>query len=100
VPRKCNPACSYFQCSKHAKIIRNINGRKIVYCRWIRDRCIGYRCQYAICLKHALLPNGICALSIRTAHREKSIEEEAKELEMEMARLRNKFKRLGENIDI
>ena len=100
MPKKCNPICNYFQCSKHAKFIKNVNGRKIVYCKWIKDKCIGYKCQYAICLKHALLPDGICALSIRTAYREKSIEEEAKELEREMVKLKDKFKKFGEDIDI
>jgi len=95
VPRKCNPLCPHFRCTKRVKRISKIGRRITVICAWTGDPCIGYKCRYAICEKHALMPNGTCALTISVKAREKSIEQEAEELEKDFAKIKDKLKRIG-----
>ena len=42
----------------------NYQGRR-VYCRWAEDDCSGATCNYAICTRGRLLPNGMCGLNIK-----------------------------------
>lgn len=65
----CNPLCPFFRCSKNAKILvkKVVRGHTIneVRCRWIGDKCIGWRCQFGYCERHALLPDGRCAFAVK-----------------------------------
>jgi len=36
-----------------------------IYCRWADDDCVGYSCNYAICVRGRLLPKGICSLAVK-----------------------------------
>lgn len=78
----CNPLCPFFKCAKAALVYgsRVIKGRpqKVAYCRWVGDVCLGYKCQFAMCERKALLPNGKCAYAIRF---EDKSEEMFKEIE-------------------
>ena len=99
VARKCNVLCPFFRCSRRAKIIRQRSRKKVVICSLTNDSCIGSKCNFAFCAKHALLPNGTCALSIKQK-RTRDIEDEAALLDREYDELRDKLKRLGKDVDI
>lgn len=100
----CSPLCSFkaFTCYKNALVYRR--GRRGVeaFCTWIGDACIGWKCQYAGCTRHALLPDGTCRLKLEklkpkeSAEEDFSIEEEAKILDQQVySKLRDKLKKLG-----
>jgi len=114
---KCNPGCKFFRCGKRALIIKPVrafsNGAElllkqremygdtpplILYCRWANDICIGYKCNYASCVKGAILPNGLCGLTARQQRRKKpkSIEIELlREEEAELEKMSSMLKRKG-----
>jgi len=104
--RFCTPDCPYFRCLKKALVFVTPTGRMLrprdrrprnatPWCMWANDVCRGYKCQYANCVKHYMLPDGRCASGIGEGKRERrSIEEEAKQLEGEYMKLRPKLKRL------
>jgi len=88
---KCSPLCPFFKCLKGALIIRTeyYRGRpiKVPICSWTGDRCIGPKCRYAYCEKHAMLPDGRCAFAVQArAKRQVDFEEELKR-ESEIDRL-------------
>lgn len=58
---RCSPRCESFKCGQRALIYQ---GRQ-VYCRWADDDCSGATCNYAICIRGRLLPNGGCGLTIK-----------------------------------
>lgn len=103
----CIPTCGLFRCSKGALVIKTEYYRgkpvRVAYCRWIGDKCIGWKCQFAYCERRALLPNGKCGLAIRMAEgkvKGKDMLEEIRELEIESKKfkgvLRSKIKKRGE----
>ncbi|RLF13845.1 MAG: hypothetical protein DRJ66_07110 [Thermoprotei archaeon] len=108
MPKKCDPRCPYFRCLKKSlkfvtkdgrilppRAIANINPTTVEpWCMWANDVCSGYRCKYVNCIKHALLPDGTCALSVRTRTTGRSIEEEAKAFDKEYLSLKDKLKHL------
>lgn len=99
---KCTPLCPFraFYCAKRSLSIRKGRGRLNAWCSWIGDTCIGYRCQFATCTRHALLPDGTCKfLAGEPRRRRVSIEEEALKMEREMIGIRNKLKKLGLELD-
>jgi len=65
----CKPTCPLFRCSKNALVVvtRFYRGkpRKVMLCRWVGDLCVGPKCQYAYCIRRAMLPNGTCGLELR-----------------------------------
>lgn len=95
---KCNPLCPYFRCMKKALQIRTeyYRGRpiKTAVCTWIGDKCIGPKCRYAYCVKHAMLPDGRCLYAVQ-ARTKKAVatdfEEELKRKDM-IDELEEKFK--------
>ena len=106
--KKCDPACPHFRCLKKALYFKLPNGRLVPprvarnmrepgtpWCMWAMDECRGPDCQYAACDKHALLPDGTCALARARPTQIKSIEEEARRMERELTALRSKLKKLG-----
>ncbi len=100
IGRKCNPLCPYFRCSKKALVIKTefFKGRqrKIAYCRWIGDTCIGASCQYAYCALRALLPNGDCMFAVQAEKKKtKDMFEELKESELDEKTRSLMTRRLG-----
>ena len=95
---KCRPTCPFLRCAKKMRMIRKRGGRTLIICGMTGDLCIGYKCNFAYCEKHALLPDGTCALTIkrRTAP---SIEEEAAKLEQQYVSIKSKLKKLGKGLD-
>ena len=57
----CSPKCEFFKCGQRAL---NCQDRRM-YCRWAEDDCAGASCNYTICIKGRLLPNGVCGLTIK-----------------------------------
>ncbi len=101
----CTPVCPYraFECLKNALIYRRRGKRIVAFCTWIGDECIGYKCQFASCKRHALLPDGTCKLKLERVQPRRggefSIEEEALREEQLYGKLRDKLKRLGSGFD-
>ncbi|MEB3817094.1 MAG: hypothetical protein LRS46_04055 [Desulfurococcales archaeon] len=80
---KCSPLCPFFRCLKNALIIKTeyYRGRpiKVPICSWTGDRCIGPKCRYAYCEKHAMLPDGRCAFAVqKRSPKQVEFEEELK----------------------
>ena len=79
----CRPTCPLFRCSKNALVVvtRFYRGkpRKVILCRWVGDLCVGAKCQYAYCVKRAMLPDGTCGLGLR----EQRVKDLLKEIEEE-----------------
>lgn len=77
---KCNPLCPFFKCLKKALIVRTeyYRGRpiRVPMCSWIGDKCIGAKCRYAHCEKHAMLPDGRCAFAVQSRRKMADFEEE------------------------
>ncbi len=100
---ECTPVCPFkaFVCHKNALIYRRRGKRIIAFCTWIGDECIGYRCQFAGCSRHALLPDGKCKLKLqkvspKTERKEISIEEEADIMEKQVyGKIKDKLRKLG-----
>ena len=57
----CSPRCEFFRCGQKALTYQ---GNR-TYCRWADDICSGATCNYTICVKGRLLPNGTCGLTIK-----------------------------------
>ncbi|RLF22828.1 MAG: hypothetical protein DRJ68_00840 [Thermoprotei archaeon] len=65
----------------------------IVICKETGEECLGPKCQYAICVRNALLPNGVCGLEYRSEKRHiRSIEQEVKKYEEKYSSVLEKFK--------
>jgi hypothetical protein len=102
----CTPICPFhaFTCYKNALIYRRTKHGLEAFCTWTGEVCIGWKCQYSGCSRHALLPDGTCRLKLektsgRREEEEFSIEEEAKILEKEVyGKIKDKLKKLGARI--
>ncbi len=100
MPKQCDPKCEFFRCAKKALIkpMGNPRGRGpiaqgVVLCRETGEECLGAKCQYATCIRNALLPNGLCGLEYRTERRQiRSIEQEVKKFEEKYGNMLEKFK--------
>ncbi|MEM3893605.1 MAG: hypothetical protein QXR12_06625, partial [Thermofilum sp.] len=100
---QCSPICPFraFTCYKEAIIYRRRGGRVEAFCSWTGDACIGFKCQFAGCSRHALLPDGTCRLKVEAlapaaSEDDASIEEEAKVLEKQIeSKIRDKIKKFG-----
>jgi len=98
---ECTPQCPFraFKCTKNALVIRRRRDRLEPLCEWTGDRCIGWRCQFAVCMRHALLPDGTCSLLLERKERRPPIDEEAAMLRSEYADLQRKLKRRGLDLE-
>ena len=101
-PVLCTPLCPFraFYCAKKALVIKR-RGRDLeAFCRWTGDACIGPKCAFAICTRHALQPDGTCGLlTFKKRSRLPSIEEEAAKIEREMVKIKDKLKKLGVGLE-
>jgi hypothetical protein len=81
---RCNPLCPYFRCMKKALQIRTeyYRGRpiKTAICTWIGDKCIGPKCRYAYCVKHAMLPDGRCLYAVQAKAKKVEVSDFEEEL--------------------
>lgn len=57
----CTPRCNLFKCVKRAL---KFQGDKS-WCDWGSDACSPKDCNYAVCVKRRLLPNGVCGFTIK-----------------------------------
>ena len=69
--KHCFPSCKFFRCVKKATVHR---GNKI-WCTWTEEECDVSNCNYAMCMKRRLLPNGICGETVKRKTAEKGPEE-------------------------
>ena len=99
---ECTPLCPFraFKCTRNALVIRRRRNRLDPLCEWSGDRCIGWRCQFADCMRHALRPDGTCNLVLmRKRVRKPPIDEEAVKMESKYAELGKKLKKLGVDVE-
>ncbi len=103
----CSPHCPFraFTCYRNAIVYRRTRRGVEAFCTWIGDNCIGPKCQFAGCARHALMPDGTCKLKLealrprRGEEEEFSIEEEAKALDQQVySKIKDKLKKLGPRI--
>ncbi|MBS7618728.1 hypothetical protein KEJ25_09080 [Candidatus Bathyarchaeota archaeon] len=85
----CSPDCSFFRCGK--KSLKT--GRGDAWCTYTNDYCVGYKCNYASCIRNKLLNDGVCGLTIK---RRAEDLEPPEELDIQV-KIRSKLmKKLGE----
>jgi len=73
-----------------------MGGKNIAWCTWVNDPCKGYKCTYALCLAHAMLPDGTCTLlSPKKAPKRRSLEEEILEEERKFASIERKLRKVS-----
>ncbi|MEM4575869.1 MAG: hypothetical protein QW701_00255 [Candidatus Nezhaarchaeales archaeon] len=99
VPKGCEVDCEFFRCAK--KMIVRIAGnpraksitRMSLMCRETGEECLGSKCQYATCIRNAMLPSGTCGLEYRTEKKVvRSLEQEVKRYEEKYGSMLEKFK--------
>jgi len=77
----CNPLCRFFRCQKFlapGKAALDFR-RDPPWCNWVNGPCIGFKCAYASCAQLKLLPEGRCALFVKSQQEGKQEELEVKE---------------------
>ncbi len=70
--KQCSPKCQFFRCSKRALDYHSSS----IYCKWTGDDCIGPACNYVLCSRYQLLPDGTCGLTIKRRTVEEKVPEE------------------------
>jgi len=98
----CTPVCPFraFYCTKKALVIRKRGNSREAWCAWIGDKCIGYKCKFASCTRHALLPDGRCKLMLRKEEKKEiPLEEEVAKAEREMTYIRRKLRKIGIDLE-
>ena len=67
---------------------------KRAFCRWVGDKCTGDTCNYVICTRSRLLPNGICGMTIKRQTKEDEFDPDMlEELEIDVkGKLKKRFK--------
>ena len=88
----CSPKCRFFICKKRALRPRGNS----MWCAWTGDECNPAICNYAACAKRRLLPNGVCAMTVKR----RTVERGGPEREPKIGvKVRGKlFKKMGEKI--
>jgi hypothetical protein len=62
-------------------------------CKETGEECLGGKCQYATCIRSALLPNGLCGLEYRMERRiVRSLEQEVRKYEEKYGSMLERFK--------
>jgi len=70
--KACSPRCPSFKCAKNSAFYR----RDEVMCKWTEEACNVANCQYSICMKRRLLPQGICGETVKRITTEKSFDDD------------------------
>jgi hypothetical protein len=73
--KACSPTCPSFKCGKNSAFYR----REGVACKWTEEMCSVANCQYSICMKRRLLPQGICGETVKRQTVEHDFDEEIDE---------------------
>lgn len=99
MPKQCEAKCEFFRCARKAlvKIPSNPHAKAATHvtliCRETNGECLEGKCQYATCLRNALLPNNVCGLEYRTEKRLiRSIEQEVRKYEEKYGSMLERFK--------
>ena len=82
----CNPLCRFFRCQKFVapgKPALDFR-RNPPWCNWVNAPCIGFKCGYASCAQLKLLPNGKCALFVKSQAEEKEEIEVRNEVDVKL----------------
>jgi len=65
----------------------------ILMCRETGEECLGGKCQYAACIRSAMLPNGLCGIEYRMERRiARSLEQEVRKYEEKYGSMLERFK--------
>lgn len=98
---ECTPLCPFraFKCTKNALVIRRKRDRLEALCEWTGERCIGWRCQFMVCMRHALMPDGTCNLMVERKERKPPIDEEAAKIASKYSDLGKKLRRMGLDLE-
>lgn len=87
--KACSSTCPSFKCAKNSAFYR----RDGVMCNWTEEPCNVSKCQYSMCVKRRLLPQGICGETVRRQTVERDFEEDLDE----PVKLKGKaFRKFGE----
>ena len=68
--KKCTPTCKYFRCEKvpSAITIKKKGQKRIIWCTWANDWCVGPDCKYASCAIQKMTADGKCLLTKKKKH--------------------------------
>jgi len=99
VPKPCDAKCEFFRCARRVlvKALGNPRTRAtshgILMCRETGEECLGGKCQYAACIRSAMLPNGLCGIEYRMERRiARSLEQEVRKYEEKYGSMLERFK--------
>ena len=73
--KACSPNCPSFKCSQNSVFYR----RDGAICRQTEEVCSVAKCQYSLCMKRRLLPQGICGETVRRQTVEHDFEDDFNE---------------------
>jgi len=98
VPKPCDAKCEFFRCARRV-LVKALGNRAratshgILICRETGEECFGGKCQYAACVRSAMLSNGLCGLEYRIERRiARSLEQEIKKYEEKYGNMLERFK--------
>ncbi|MDH5816138.1 MAG: hypothetical protein QE164_05155 [Candidatus Nezhaarchaeota archaeon] len=98
MPKQCEAKCEFFRCARKAlvRVPGNPHVRFVAYtlmCRETGGECLEGKCQYATCIRSALLPNSMCGLEYRIEKRPvRSLEQEVRKYEEKYGSILERFK--------
>jgi len=99
VPKPCEAKCEFFRCARKVLVraLGNPHARTIAHkaliCKETGEECLEGKCQYATCIRSALLPNGLCGLEYRMERRiVRSLEQEVRRYEEKYGSMLERFK--------
>ncbi|MEM0232475.1 MAG: hypothetical protein QXL22_00470 [Candidatus Nezhaarchaeales archaeon] len=99
MPKQCEAKCEFFRCARKAlvRVPSNPHVRSTAHitfiCREMSGECLEGKCQYATCLRSALLPNNTCGLEYKLGRRHiRSIEQEVRKYEEKYGNILERFK--------
>ncbi len=99
--KKCTPTCKYFRCEKRpsALTIKKKGQKRIIWCTWANDWCVGPDCKFASCTIQKMTPDGRCLLTKKKSKRHHD-DEPIPEWKPDV-KISNKLikKRFGKNLD-
>lgn len=99
MPKPCDAKCEFFRCARKV-LVRAFGNPHLkatahgtLICRETGEECLGGKCQYATCIRSALLPSGLCGLEYRMERRiTRSLEQEVRKYEEKYGSMLERFK--------
>ncbi len=99
MPKPCDAKCEFFKCARKVLVrpfgnpYTKTTSHGALVCRETGEECLGSKCQYATCIRSALLPNGLCGLEYRMERRiTRSLEQEVRKYEEKYGSMLERFK--------